>query len=102
MSGPIAIDWKNIRINIKELIAAVVFTFTISGVWYKLYFVFPEEQRALKSKYDTLQKEFSDYKEKTDSRIRILEDDKTARDAIQKVVENPQNNFYPMTRLKSK
>lgn len=83
-------DWKELSITPKEFIAGVVFVFTMSGVWYKLYF----ENDNLKE----LQAKNAAIIDKLQERVRILEDKELQRRTLEDQQKEQAN--YSLKRVK--
>lgn len=93
-----AIDWKNIKFTGKEFIGAVVFVFTISGMWYNVQFRIKENQDQItnhvteaKGKWDAIGSKI----DKLETKVAELENDKRIRDALQEY----NRGYYPMKKV---
>lgn len=99
------INWSNVTVSGKELMAVIVFVFSMSGIYYKLFY-----------NNDMQRMELENYRKLTDVRLKTIEDnqkiqtkifdvqikvlmeDYTGRRAIEDFKNS--NEYVPLTRKK--
>lgn len=97
------IRWEDIQISGKELLAVIVFIFSMSGIYYKLFYdkdmsekVFQSYMKTNDARIDLMEANQKTQNQIFHEQLRILSDDYKERKAIEKY---QKENFQPLKRV---